>query len=221
MCRWIKRSRDDQAIEGRVNTDASRISDSYPDAMRLGWAFIVVDNEGHVTNIASGVPPCYIEDIPVAETWALVQATTFASMGTTFTSDCLPCVEDINKGRGATCTAKSPLARPLMALFDNMGALLQDAFVWMPSHTNAAAVGCKLRSDGNPTTADDRKFNAVVDLEAKRAAAHYAVPSRVVKQFATYYEEVTSSLRWLGMASHMATHYRQPPERDAESIAFT
>ena len=133
--RWLRRARDDHTIQGNVFTDASRIHDVHPDTIKLGWAFIVVDLEGNVTDIASGVPPSYIEDIPGAETWALVQATTFASLGTKFTSDCLPCIDAIHRGRAATCTAKSPLARPLNVLFDNIGSLDPEAFVWMPSRT--------------------------------------------------------------------------------------
>ena len=106
-----------------------------------------------VTAIASGTPPDYITDIPAAEAWALFQATTFAELGSVILSDCEPCVDGIHSGRKVACAANRPLARVMNLIFDNKGLLPDTAFVWMPSHTSAAAVGRTYLGNGQALTA--------------------------------------------------------------------
>ena len=67
---------------GEVYTDSSRMCNGHPDTIRLGWAFVAVNENNVGTAIARGTPPSFVEDIPAAEAWALYQATTFASLGT-------------------------------------------------------------------------------------------------------------------------------------------
>ena len=130
--RWVYRDEDCQVIRGRIYTDASRIIFAHPDTVRLGWALVAVNDDNVITAIARGTPPDYIDDIPAAEAWALVQATTFAASGSTFFSDCKPCVDGIAAGRKASCGANRPLARVLGRIFDNIGPFPDNAFVWMP-----------------------------------------------------------------------------------------
>ena len=99
--RWVKRSHDLPSICGTVYTDASRIDSGHPDTMRLGWAFVVVDANQNIVDVASGTPPTYIDNIPRGEAWDLVQASTFASASSTFISDCRPCVDAVHWGEGA------------------------------------------------------------------------------------------------------------------------
>ena len=108
------------------------------------------DEDNYITHIARGIPPAYIEDIPGAEAWALVQATTFASHDTIFFSDCLPCILAIHSGRKTAVTSKSPLARPLGLIFDNLGDGESRArnFVWLPVRTSQADVGRKYLNNG-------------------------------------------------------------------------
>ena len=120
--RWIYRKDETQSLSRRIYTDASRINDSHPDVVRLGWAVVAVGDDHAVAAIARGTPLSYITDIPAAEAWRLFQATTFAELGSVIHSDCKPYVDGIHSGRKAGCAANRPLARVMDLIFDNKGA---------------------------------------------------------------------------------------------------
>ena len=215
--RWVYRRGELQTLSGRIYTDASRINDSHPDVVRLGWAVVAVDDDHVVTAIASGTPPDYITDIPAAEAWALFQATTFAELGSVILSDCKPCVDGIHSGRKVACAANRPLARVMNLIFDNKGLLPDAAFVWMPSHTSAAAVGRTFLGNGQALTAHDRDTNAIADTEAKLAAAAYAVDPEVLGELDAYALAVRQAYEWLGHVTYLANHRPPPARRDSEA----
>ena len=215
--RWVFRKSDQQTLTGCIYTDASRINDGHPDTVRLGWAVVAVDADHSVTAIASGTPPDYITDIPAAEAWALFQATTFAELGSVIYSDCKPCVDGIHSGRKAACAPSRPLARVMNLIFDNKGLLPDTAFVWMPSHTSAAAVGRTYLGNGQALTAHDRDANAIADAEAKLAAAAFAVNPEVLEDLEAYAVAVRQAYGWLGHVTYMANHRPPPVRRDSEA----
>ena len=166
-------------IQGKVYTDGSRIHDVHPDTMRLGWAFVVLDQHDHIVAIARGVPPDYVRDIPGAEAWALLQASSLALAGSTFKSDCKPCVDAIHAGELWACDARRPLARIFRQLFAHIGDVPASSFVWMPSHTSLAKVGVTRLSDGQVLTHADRRANMCADDHARIAAATFATPDEL------------------------------------------
>ena len=204
-------------VKGQVYTDASRVHDFHPDTMRLGWAFVVLDKFNHVVAIARGSPPYYIDDIPGAEAWALVQATSSALPGSTFTSDCKPCIDAIHAGYHWACTAGRPLARVMKQLFVHIDDVPTSNFVWMPAHTSMANVGVKCLSNGKTLTHTDRRANGQADTEAKAAAAAYTVAKTTRVRLLAHKRVVLEAARWLGQVTWAATNFGKPAMRDSEA----
>ena len=144
--------------------------------MRLGWAFVVLDRLKHVFAIARGVPPEHVRDIPGAEAWALLQATTIALAGSTFKSDCKPCVDAIHAGRSWTCDARRTLARIFRQMFIHIDDVPTSNFTWMPSHTSMAKVGNVRLSNGQLLSHADRRANMLADDHAKPPPQHTPPP---------------------------------------------
>ena len=150
--RWCEDEDLDRSFSGTVYTDGSRIHANHPDTRRLGWSFVVLSEDGRVVAAARGSPPAHVHDIPGAEAWAILQAVAYALPGSSFWSDCKPCVDALHAGRAWACSARRPLARVFGLLFDcleHKGHSAGDV-TWMPAHTTRSDVGSKLRGDGRP-----------------------------------------------------------------------
>ena len=220
---WVRWLDDEETLDrsylGTVYTDGSRIHDGHPDTRRLGWAFIVLNGEGHIVAAARGTPPRYVTDIPGAEAWALLQATAYARPGCRFYSDCKPCVDALAAGRAWACTAKRPLARVFGLLFDNMEhtGIEASAVTWMPSHTAATEVGLVMRGDGQPMTATDRLGNALADNQARIAAGQFAADQDVIDLLKDFDDQALAALKWLGRVTWLATHNGERLARDSHA----
>ena len=212
---WTKMADDSGFAKGVFYTDGSRIASSHPDTLRLGWSFVVLDHLNHTIAAACGVPPYYVVDIPGAEAWALLQALSVAMLGSTFRSDCKPCIDAIHAGQLWACAASRPLARIFQQLFPLMDDILPSAFVWMPAHTWPKDVGLKMLGNGQLLTFADRRGNDEADSAAKRAAASFAVNPVIVGQLDNYATQVYQAMLWLGRATHMATHFGPSSLRDS------
>ena len=129
--------------------------------------------------MARGTPPSWVIDIPGAEAWALYQAGSKAEPGSTFRSDCKPCVDAIAEGKAVSCSAKRPLARINSLLHHVFDDADQNAVVWMPAHTTEANVGVKKLSNGTALTAIDRKTNDRADEQAKLATQAVRAPAAI------------------------------------------
>ena len=130
-----------------------------------------------------GGGPWYITDVPGAEAWAILQAAAHALPGSSFKSDCKPCVEAIARGRAVACSARRPLARVFNRIFDlfELRDFSHSDVAWMPAHTAAKDVGVLRLSDGSLLSDMDRSANALADSQAKLAAARFAVPSEILR----------------------------------------
>ena len=200
-------------------TDGSRIHNRHPDTLRLGWAFAAVNPDGFVIAAASGVPPWYITDVPGAEAWAILQAAAHALPGSSFRSDCKPCVDFISSGRAVACSARRPLARVFNRIFDlfEWRGFGHEDVAWMPAHTSARDVGVLRLSNGSLLSDIDRSANALADSQAKLAAARFAVPSEVLCALDTFATQAKAALRLLGTVTWAATHYGPGGARDSEA----
>ena len=214
---WVHNEGTGQFVKGRIYTDASRIDDDHPDALRLGWAFVVLDSLNHVTAVARGVPPHFVDDIPGAEAWALLQAATVALPGSTFYSDCKSCVDAVKAGRTAACGPHRPLARVYGMLFTQLDDVPVESVVWMPAHTAECKVGKTVLSNGALLTHPDRQANQRADTEAKAAARQYALSPDVIQDVQHKARVVLESAKWLGHATWLATHGQPPAPRDSEA----
>ena len=102
---------------GTFYTDGSRIHDLHPDTIRFGWSFVVLDRNNHTIAAAHGSAPAFVTDIPGAEAWAILQAVGVAVLGSSFRSDCKPCIDAILAGQKWACAASRPLARIFNLIF--------------------------------------------------------------------------------------------------------
>ena len=210
-----------QFVKGRFYTDASRINEDHPDSIRLGWAFVVLNPHNHVVAVARGVPPCYVEDIPGAEAWALLQAATIATLGSTFYSDCKSCVDAVHAGATDSCGPTRPLAIIYRLLFSQLDDVPASSVIWMPAHTIEGKVGKTQLSNGAVLTHPDRQANQRADEEAKAAARQYALPTGVLDDIQHKARVVAESAKWLGHATWLATHADPPMTRDSDASRIT
>ena len=217
--RWCDSEDLNRSFTGTVYTDGSRIHDGHPDTRRLGWSFVVINEAGHVIAAARGSPPYFITDIPGTEAWAILQASAFALPGCRLFSDCKPCVDALHAGRAWACSAKRPLARVFLLLFDSFerSGLDPSDVTWMPAHTYVSDVGIKLRGDGVPITALHRLGNSLADNQAKLAAGQHAVSQQIVDLLGDFSSQALTALQWLGRVSWLATHHGKLLARDSEA----
>ena len=212
---WTIRPDQSGLVSGVFYTDGSRIASSHPDTTRLGWSFVVLDRHNHTIAAAHGSPPAFVTDIPGAEAWAILQAVSVAILGSSFRSDCKPCIDALHAGRRWACAADRPLARVFNLIFPLIDDVPLTAFVWMPAHTWPRDVGVRRIGNGQPLTFADRRGNDEADQSAKLAAARYAVDPAVVQQLKNYDEQVHQAFTWLGRASYAATHFGPSRQRDS------
>ena len=85
-------------LTSTIYTDGSRLDGLVALLAVNGWAFVAVDASGTVTAIARGVPPPWIDDIPGAEAWALLQAAQRRTPDVPIRVDCEPCVNAVHRG---------------------------------------------------------------------------------------------------------------------------
>ena len=202
-------------VGGVIYTDGSRRFNHHPDTQRLGWSLVVLDKCNHVVAIARGATPDYVDDIPGAEAWAILQAAAIAAPGSVYRSDCKPCVDAIHAGRAWACAANRPLARIYKQLFHHIDDVPAASFVWMPSHTSAANVDRTRLSNGKFLSHTDRRANALADKHAKIAAASFAVSRQQRDKLREQDKVVTEAARWLGWATWAATHDNDSGGRDS------
>ena len=117
--------------------------------MRLGWALVALDKFNHVVAIARGSPPDYIDDLPSAEAWALVQAAAIALPGSTFESDCKPCIGAIHSELQLACAPGRPLARVFKQLIVHIDDVPITNFVWMPAHSASEDISPRVLATAN------------------------------------------------------------------------
>ena len=202
-------------VSGAIYTDGSRRFDLHPDTMRLGWSLVVLNRHNHVVAIARGATPDFVDDIPGAEAWAILQAAAIAVPGSTFRSVCKPCIDSIHAGCSWACAANRPLARIYRQLFPHIDDVPVANFVWMPSHTSTVDVERLRLSNGQLLTHADRRANALADHHAKIAAATFAAPQAVYDKLLWQAEVVKDAARWLGRVTWAASNDNPSGGRDS------
>ena len=170
--------------------------------------------------MARGIPPSWVIDIPGAEAWALYQARSNAEPGSSFRSDCEPCVDAIAEGKVVSCSAKRPLARVNSLMHHVMDDASQNSVVWMPAHTTEASVGVKKLSDGTALTAIDRKTNDRVDEQAKIATRAVRAPAELRQDCDVYSQNIEDAGIWLGMVTWLAGNLQGAVKRDFGASAL-
>lgn len=207
----------DGLLQGTVYSDGSGVGGPIPSLTRLGWAFCSVNAGGQVTSKAYGTCPNWIDDVPGAEAWGLLQAAQLAMPGTSYRVDCLPCVQSIHRGRNWATFDTRVHARVNLRLHTALGDTDASLVVWMPAHTSVADVGVKLLGDGSKLSEGDRMANAVADYWAKYAAGTVKVAPEIVATVKTQEKRAEAAARWFVYATWAANHQRKAPKRNTEA----
>ena len=163
-----------------IYTDGSMIDGPTRTLSRVGFGFAGYDEEGNVIAKAFGTPPAWIDTVPGAEAWAVVEALRNSVPGIIIWSECLSVVNRFKAGRKSATASKVRLARLWSIIFDLCEDLPQHQRAgmlnWIPAHTAEWTVGSKRKGDGSKLTKTDREGNAAADLLAKRGANCHRIP---------------------------------------------
>ena len=204
-------------VTGKVCTDGSRLDGPSRLLARNGWSFVALDTEGQVTAAAHGITPRWVDDIPGAEAWALMQAAGRAEPGTQYRVDCQPCVDAFHKGLTWATRDNRPLARVHRLMFAALADTEAAAVVWMPAHTKEEDVGRLHLGDGTLLSESDRKGNEEADRLAKLAVEAHRVPKQVRECIKELNVVVERTARWVARATFAAGHQTVRPFRDTDA----
>jgi hypothetical protein len=204
-------------ICGKVYTDGSRLDGPSQLLARNVWSFVALDAQGHVAASAHGVTPSWVDDIPGAEAWTVLQAASRAEPGTQYRVDCKPCVDAFHRGRAWATRDKRPLARVHGLMFAALDDTEAGAMVWMPAHTKEADVGRVCLGDGSKLTQLDRVGNDEADRLAKLAVEAHRVPKQVRDRIEELNSVVEKTARWVARATFAAGNQTIKPLRDTEA----
>ena len=197
-------------LEGTIYTDGS-MRDAEPKlggcCARLGWALVAVKG-GRVIASARGLPPAWVDSVPAAEAWALLQATQGAMPGCSFRTDCMSVRLGCRRTLAEATAAAQRHARIWGSILPYFDGASRDTVVWMPAHTSKDAVGKVCLSDGSPLTAVDRDANNEADRLAKSAIDEDRVPEELRILVARVAQRVTDLAEWIGRATAAANSFR-------------
>ncbi len=197
---------------GRVYADGSRLysEQRYCNLLaRHGWAFVVVDQDGKVVAGASGTVPWWINGIYGAELWALLQAASFASLGSPLHVDCNAVRMGVHNGLSWARSPSRKLARAWIPLANILEGGT-DSVAWLPAHCDKSAVGVRELSNGRKLDGVDLSSNALVDTWAKREAKSSAPNRSEFKIVEDATKLVDCIARWIGICTREANHFPAP-----------
>ena len=211
---WILRP-PNGILTGTIYTDGSRLDGLVAVLAVNGWAFVAVDDDGTVTAIARGIPPPWIDDIPGAEAWAVLQAALRRTPDMPIRIDCEPCVNAIHRGMQWATAGSRKHARVNALLLAALDDTPVELVVWMPAHTKDSDVGVKKFGDGTFLSGRDRATNGLADTHAKEAAGEVRVPKPTRVLLENYHSTTKEAARWIGEITYSANHRSEAPFRDS------
>ena len=211
--------------EDTVYTDGSMLDGPTKQLGRVGFGFAAVDAQGQITAEAYGTPPDWIDSVPGAETWALLEALRNMTPGAKIRSDCESVVNRFKKGKKAATKSDVKLARLWGMIFDRCDCYADPAkdvdIVWMPAHTSKWSVGRARKGDGTRLTPEDRLGNAAADLLAKQGARLHRVPEHIRQKVATAERVALRAALQLGVTTNAANNVKQLCRNSDGTIGYT
>ena len=216
---WHVKPRDG-IVYGDVYPDGSARDGPIPELVRLGWAFVVVDDSGTITAAAYGVPPPWIVDIGGAEAWGLYQSMLHTvPQLSRYWPDCYPVKLAVEKGAKVALDPRNALARIHGLLHTALDEDDGRNVGWMPAHLTKAdlALGTATKSDGSLVTARDIWANDVADKLAKQGVEVHRVPREEVSRWKATFRAAKARAKWVGIATQAAGNHAHFPFRDSEA----
>ncbi len=199
-------------------TDASGVDIAHDALRQFGWAFVAVDDGGHVVAAACGRTPPWVTSVAMAEAWALTKAAEAAPPNATFRCDCLAVVRMLQGDPRRAMGPHSPMARVMRRLFHIFDAGEDTRrVVWMPAHKTKSQVGMARMGNGVLMTECDRRSNEMADGFAKDVAKNNRADAATrLRVYATWILTSAIALN-LGHLTWAANHRPDPPHRDTEA----
>lgn len=202
----------------RIYTDGSRIDGTDPRKGRNGWAFVVLNHTGRIIAKACGVAPDWVDDIPGAGAWALLQAATGAEPGCTVFCACQPCVRAVHAGVAWATSDRRKHARVHNVAKAAWGDSGPDSLILMTAHCTDDEVGSLHRGDGVAITKDGIKGNGEADRLAKMAADMHRVPEGTRIRLNQQKNLIQNTVKWIGRAAYLANNHETAPTRDVDTF---
>ena len=184
----------------------------------LGWAFVVVDDEGNLIAAAYGVPPAWVDTIQGAELWAVRVALLCVVYPSKLFTDCSSVRQGVRQPREWAASSKRRLGRIWLVVADQLEGN-NDLVQWMPAHTPESAIGSKTCSDGTVVTEVMWLSNQLADLLAKEAAESARISKQDREWLASRDKQLFELCVFVGQLNHAANNYVLPDgtvRRDAE-----
>ena len=214
-----------EPVAGLLNavfyTDGSIIDGPDSDLLRVGWAFVAVDPAGRTIAAAHGVAPPWVRDIGTAEAWALYKVAAHAAPDAAFRTDSLNCVTALRRGKDWAIGPMRPSARVWKCFFRDIPVIDPNAFVWIPAHCSAAAIGTRKLGDGSTMTHTDWSANRHADLLAKKAALEFRSTEAVRAAIAATRNDVTLLAEYIGRTTWVANNHQGDVKRDSTPTVAT
>ena len=222
---WIVRP-EDGLLVGSVYTDGSLLDNQTwleGNCSALGWAFVILTEQGVVIASAKGVPPGWVDSIYGAEAWAVLMVVQHAMPGAVrIVSDCQSVQQDCGRGMKWASAPNRKFARIWVSISnatdhgDNPISI-----IWMPARTAEGDVTVLTKSDGSTLTLNDRSANGMADLLAKAGAASQRCSRAFREAIHREASEVSQMAIWLAKATQYSNHFPLDGGhiRDSDAVA--
>ena len=205
-----------------VFTDGSLLDNKLcRSAQALGWAFVVLDPEGHLVCSAYGTPPEWIDTIQGAELWAVQMALAHVTFPERVYTDC----DSVRTGSAREFSWASSAKRRYARVWSAIALQIEgrsDVIQWMPAHTSEESIGHKCTSEGTPITADMWWSNQMVDYLAKLGAGIMRHSGSDTRRFLKWEEQVCQLMVFLAHITVAANEHVLPSGetvRDSEALS--
>jgi hypothetical protein len=216
---WLLEPPDVIPHKARWYIDGSCTNPRWLQARGLGYALVLVGSDGTLLAAGNGNPPGWVTDSGGSETWAFLQVLTMFPVCCSIITDYHNIIVMLQAGGQSATAASRPLARIWRYIYniiisESVHDYLLMRVSWMPSHCTLAAIGTRVKSDGEFVSAIDWRANRLADHLARLAANLVTVPkmaSDMLDEFTKAAEYCAASL---GVVTHAANNHIVPIMRD-------
>jgi len=192
--------------------DGSMLNGKWLPLRATGFGIAAVARDGQLLACGRGSPPHWCATAAAAEAWALLQVLRLLPFPPEMRTDCqalLHTIHGTTQDAGAANRQLARIWRDIANILDGCFKPLADAqqLVWMPAHTDTAAVGEVKLSNGGKLTMVDWRANRLVDALAKMSALEAQDLHEAVRLIKSSETAVRYAASLLGRTTHAANNH--------------